>query len=148
MEKLSNEQAKQEAIKSLWIEKIGEKEYNRIAPLINQYGYCTDSEIDEISLFKIDVLNQHVFDIVDYHNYETSNDFAPKGMNDVNLNNGWTRIEPDGSNLPTDDRRYKTGTLCLDGTFMTWEQVFKGNAVRLSGSTHYKPIEKELLPIY
>ena len=69
----------------------------------------------------------------------------------IKHNNGFTRIEPDGSNLPTDESvKYKVGKFSK-GHFEISVLKISVKQVELCfkelGDTHYK-IEKELLPIY
>jgi len=69
-------------------------------------------------------------------------------------NSGWTRIEADGSNLPTPDKefkRYKMGFLD-NGSFKEvgfettyWDTV--GHYFDAKEITHYRPIEKSKSPL-
>lgn len=72
--------------------------------------------------------------------------WRPKSLRNIETNNGWTRIEPDGSNLPTDDVEYKfihndgnLGECNLGGI----RALFKDMKI-----THYKQIKEEPKPIY
>lgn len=74
--------------------------------------------------------------------------WRPKTLQGIEDNNGWTRIESE-ADLPTDESvKYTTGTLCFDGHFEVSHIHFTAKTIRISGGTHYKPIEKELPPIY
>jgi len=75
----------------------------------------------------------------------------------LDTNNGWTRIEPDGSNLPeinNSDTYYKVCFKEDDGSFKINDRhqynAFQLDEMFRDGEyfTHYKPIEVEKLPIW
>lgn len=151
MERLTNEQAKQEAIKKAygehwdlvkdfvgfdgWILCINFHYYQNMngmseTPIINIFGKNDSCGIELIG------------------SYEGKR-WRPKCLFNIDRNNGWTRIEPDGSNFPIDESvRYKAGTLCDNGDFIPHSFHFAAKEIKYLAATHYKPIEKELLPIY
>lgn len=133
---MTNEQAKQEAIKKAY-----GNHYNIFKPNENGIGSAIGG--------------------IDENKYETIsngyvNTYRPKVLRGIENNNGWIRIEPDGSNLPEDDGKYK---LCFENnivqerTYTLAEliyryQRFKSQSEIYNDLTHYKPITPELLPIY
>jgi len=81
----------------------------------------------------------------------------PSSLKGLYNNNGWTRIEADGSNLPeVNDEDYILGTRFDDGSFEQFryygnQNTFKHYEVESrfheKEITHYKPIEKSLPPL-
>lgn len=74
---------------------------------------------------------------------------VPKSIRHIDDNHSWTRIEPDGSNLPTDSTvKYKIGSMYFDGIFDQDSGIYSHDVVKHTGCTHYKPIKEEPKPIY
>jgi len=147
---MTNERAKQEAIKKAYGELY--ERFNTLQ-VIDENGYVTYGE----SMTDIAV---HPFELG--FNPETEIQWNGTRWRPINLiglhhNNGWIRIEPDGSNLPeTKPTKYK---VYYDGSLPNLREPHKNNddlftciSVRLLYSkrliTHYKPITPELKPIY
>lgn len=127
---MTNQQAKQEAIKKSWAEIgqeaneniISDNGWRKIKP--SQYS----SLYDDVDLLK---LTSHVHSI------------RPTALNGIEDNNGWIRIEPDGSNLP------KSGEyrwLFESGSMSNF--YYEPGDILSTKLTHYKPITPELKPIY
>lgn len=79
--------------------------------------------------------------------------YRPKSLSGIEDNHGWTRIEPDGSNLPdkSGDYRFFDMKTYFFKPVVVW---FKGNFDRgcnlsfARNYTHFKPIEEDKPPIY
>ena len=78
-----------------------------------------------------------------------------RSLSGIDDNQGWTRIEPDGSNLPERDKAYNV--IAYDGrdygAYLTragnWlNNKYSGDLSRLTNVTHYKPIIEEPKPLY
>lgn len=91
---MTNEQAKQEAIKKAWIYLIDEIPYKLREKQINQDGYLTTIESPANLCVRQDLCSK-IHNIIDWEMWR------PKTLDYIDDNNGWIRIEPDGSNLPT-----------------------------------------------
>lgn len=72
----------------------------------------------------------------------------PKSLSGIESNNGWVRIEADGSNLPNDETAEYHA--CFQskpfGKDMTADEIKEG--FNCGVVTHYRPIEKHQPPIY
>lgn len=150
---MTNEEAKQEAIK---------KAYGDLWPIVEEFTYV-DSARCHTSFYKPD---QTIFDFRELPKeqkkgfifYGQNGHVLPKSIEGIENNNGWIRIEPDGSNLPTDGKFYKVfakeysvGRICddpvrYDKEFGFWR--FKSGFMIDATVTHYKPITPELPPVY
>lgn len=139
---MTNEQAKQEAIKKAY-ERIG---YIELFELANNVGWVTvKSGQYDIPIFeRLNVNNEKVF-------------IRPKSLTGFSDNNGWIRIEPDGSNLPTDDGNLNHSYSVFDiknsdEEDMTYLMKTHANGViqlfKQDRITHYKPIKEEPKPVY
>lgn len=76
--------------------------------------------------------------------------WRPKSLDRFEDNNGWTRIDPDGSNLPKDEAvKYRCAHF-IDGIVTYTDFMCENVKINFYRKviTHYKPIEQELLPIY
>lgn len=146
---MTNEQAKQEAIKKAY----GES-YELCRPFIDKNGWCVVfKDCDE--KFKGIAGNQTHFQENEIEGGQCTHSihgkgisFKPKSLGDIEHNNGWIRIEPDESNLPDDETfRYKVckGEIIHNSTYNLRETLELHKIYEL---THYKPIEPELRPIY
>lgn len=144
---MRNEQAKQEAIK---------KAYG------HNYKLCNPDEngwiYHKVISHGRETLNHpHNFGYTDNTAIiETDSDHSNPGnyrwrlrkISFIENNNGWIRIEPDGSNLPTDSNaQYKVcrKEIIHKTTYNLRELLDLHEEYEL---THYKPITPELKPIY
>lgn len=151
---LTNKQAKQEAIKK------SVNDYYDNYPLVKPYvqgngyfpitnGYISNLN-DDVKAFYKSLDGVDYLQAEDHEKYNSH--FRPKELSkiiaDIETNNGWTRIEPDGSNLPdkATTLRFITRGGNIENCFFTNDRQCLNYYSRLF--THYKPIEKELLPIY
>lgn len=141
---MKNEQAKQEAIK---------KAYGEYWPIVEEFTDLNSGKC-HTSFYKPD---QKIFDFRElpkqikenYHFYGQNGYVLPKSIEGIEHNNGWIRIEPDGSNLPKDaETRYRTGTLCFNGDFIPNQFHYAAKDLKLVAATHYKPITPEPKPVY
>jgi len=126
--------AKQEAIKKAYGE-----HFETVKTFIDENGW----------MFTIDFPTQNNSIDIEFHKNGYS--LRPISLSNIEFNNGWTRIEPDGSNLPEKDGNYKimTDIGMLNESFPFLRDVEHNYTSWTDGGiTHYKPIEKELLPIY
>jgi len=152
---MTNEQAKQEAIK---------KGYGELYKKISRQYYIDSNGYLEFTDRNIhDTYNTHPAHLgldpnidVDWNGTK----WRPVTLRGFSDNNGWTRIEPDGSNLPTEDidchiivkssGNMRFTKFYLEN-FKGWKKVFTSDHVIGIGwqnVTHYKPIVKDLPPIY
>lgn len=163
---MTNEQAKQEAIKK------SVNDYYDNYPLVKPYvqgngyfpitnGYISNLN-DDVKAFYKSLDGVDYLQAEDHEKYNSH--FRPKELSkiiaNVETNNGWIRIEPDGSNLPKKDIDChiiikSSGNVRVTRfylkNFKGWNNVFTSDhviGVGWENVTHYKPIEKELLPIY
>lgn len=126
---MTNEEAKQEAIKKAY-----GSSYEAFTPDKSGWGRA----IGTIDLDRYDVEQNGYLDY-----------YRPKELQGIDDNNGWTRIEPDGSNMPTINGDYKvissdqdvdcSGSYDLNGL----KEYLKKHSI-----THYKPLKEEPKPIY
>jgi len=76
-------------------------------------------------------------------------EFRPKSLTFLEANNGWTRIEPDGSNLPATEAMYKV----IDDSgyvrdFQWYDNEPAHELWKEYGITHYRPVTELPKPIY
>ena len=143
---MTNEQAKQEAIKKAYGEKWNRLDFRIKRHLLNVSHWM---DMSRMGLYPIDL---------GYSDIEVEVDcefWRPIELKGIEDNNGWIRIEPDGSNLPA-----KKDDDYLHSEKRDYKFIYKiGNRIEvvyyngnkehfIRNYTHYKPIEKELLPIY
>lgn len=130
---MTNEQAKQEAIKKAY----GDK-YDLVSDgLYGSWYMLKLNETPSTFGFKDNEVQK-----------SSSGGFRPISLTGIHDNNGWIRIEPDGSNLPAEnDIKYKViqegEILDVRLSFQSIRKAFEQNYI-----SHYKPIEPELKPIY
>lgn len=139
---MTNEEAKQEAIKKAYGE-----HWDKVKDHVKESGGLSYQDctliFGDIDFYFGDNALSHIWEN-DYSGY-----YFPKEIFNINNNNGWIRIEQDGSNLPTDtDKRYRAGTLCENGDFIPNQFHYAAKDLKYTASTHYKPITPELKPIY
>ncbi|GGG97489.1 hypothetical protein [Pedobacter zeae] len=128
---MTNEQAKQEAIKKAYGD-----HYGIFKPNENGIGSAIGG--------------------IDENKYETIssgfvNTYRPKVLRGIETNNGWIRIEPDGSNLPGNmsTSRFKIYYDLIDNQYHeSFDALGVRNMFRQHCCTHYKPFQPELKPIY
>lgn len=109
-------------------------------------------EVDEKGAVRNSLYLPKEYRVFFYFNMELN--LTPISLAKLENNNGWIRIKPDGTNLPTDDS-VKYRVLIIKGTskipsiseypYLLEYVISDFNAGFIS---HYKIIEKELLPIY
>jgi hypothetical protein len=135
---MTNQEAKLEAIKKAY-EKWNPKTFSIIGKVLNTDGFFHDDYINDfVSTSECDQKTIGLGNLL----------HRPKSLASLESNNGWTRIEPDGSNLPTEEIEYRVlveGQYLNNCYFNLKYNQFYDFPNRI---THYKPIEKELLPIY
>lgn len=137
---MTNQEAKQEAIKLAY----GKYEFSKRAIYLMdgsgriEYQY-SDNNLNLYSeLFESDGCGR----------------YRLKELSDIEDNNGWIRIEPDGSNLPdVKDYSivYKLGRFKEDGSFYSEGRFhpYDFKDAHLHGKwTHYKPITPDKPPVY
>lgn len=134
----TNEEAKQEAIKAAYGENWDKWEH-----LIDSDGWLETEPLSE---------EEYLLTIA-YDGYDFTSCKRPSSLRELDDNRGWTRIEPDGSNLPTDDTlKYKTGFFASTGKFIFMDHPHTIEQVKYdfeeNGNTHYKPIIEDKPPIY
>lgn len=130
---MTNEEAKQQFIREAW-----GVHYQYLEPFINDEGkvfkcMCPDKY-------------QNIFGDVFFDNLHGY--WWPKSLNGIENNNGWTRLEPDGSNLPNEI--IKLVFINTFGkneiiTFTNDRQCLRYYSTRY---THFKVFKPELKPLY
>lgn len=132
---MTNEQAKQEAIKKAYGE-----HWDIVNSFVDKNGW----------MFTIDFPTKNNNIKLEFHSNGYS--LRPKSLANIEDNNGWIRIEPDGSNLPSESGHYKSYSIDDDvGGIHFYDTELKqwfSGLIKIQGITHYKPIEPELQPIY
>lgn len=138
---MKNEEAKREAIKKAW----GETIYPIMEAIMKREGdnwYGGFKRHGEVyGNFVPELLKQHInSDRIDNLNGW----YKPKELKGIEDNNGWTRIEPDGSNLPKTNSEvwYETYPNHYLYTSEGLEQQFEGGEI-----SHFKP-RKPTRPVY
>jgi len=155
---MTNAEAKQEAIKKAY----GDK-WDRLKEFCDSDGWITNKWIAHGVPVGIDYEDAgFTSDDVIFQQYNSSNStWRLRSIYPILTNNGWIRIEPDGSNLPTDNglfnvmqhgkgtSLYRNATYnSIDGLLNCPEGFLNQNCEKLINVTHYKPITPELKPIY
>lgn len=77
--------------------------------------------------------------------------WRPLSLRGIENNNGWIRIEPDGSNLPTEHDEYNVfdaGHITRASYFVLDKLFVSKDYETLKSATHYKPIEELKKPIF
>jgi len=132
---MTNAEAKQEAIKKAYGD-LYEPNYHHI----NEDGLI--HYISESNLVGLNIYGNK------FHS-NGSGSFVLKELWDIQNNNGWIRIEPDGSNLPADNILFKSYNEYQDKiapNILDRDTII--SRFKLKTCTHYKPIIPELKPIY
>lgn len=142
----TNENAKKEAIKKSYGEKWHE--------LPNSVKY----HLLNVSNGFIDISTMGCFaEDLGYENEDIERNcefWRPLKLKGIENNNGWIRIEPDGSNLPKNEGSYKTGyfdgggNFCKDNGLCGIKHLLYRFYERSFKITHYKTIDPVLPPIY
>lgn len=140
---MTNKEAKQEAIKKAYGE-----HWDKVKEFCDSDGWITNKWIAHgvsrgISYQDAGFSFEEIFC---QHFNSSDNTWRLKSIYSILTNNGWIRIEPDGSNLPTSDIGYKfsrkdesIGEANLGGI----NTLFRSDHI-----THYKPIKEEPKPVY
>lgn len=147
---MTNEQAKQEAIRKAWSD-LGHPLDDKLLSLaVKNSGWIF---WNYVSFYNKD-------ESVLPNGYQESDDrvtIRPKSLSGFHNNNKWTRIEPDGSNLPeTSSKKFK---VFYNGSFghikkvpvdfeKSYSTVELGPLFKEGRITHYKPIDEDKPPIY
>jgi hypothetical protein len=146
---MTNEQLKSQIIRDAWVAEIGEEKYNERKHLIDVFGWMQQSDAHWDTWcgdFELH-LSKHRPSIL-------------SGIEDfVKWNNGWVKIEQDGSNLPTEndtheyylfDLFFKENLGQENYTIPYGKKIFTAKGVneffRQKMITHYRPIEKHNPP--
>jgi len=141
---MTNEQAKEEAIKKAWNELVGPDNFNALRLDKEVYSDWRCRKL--VPSGKLDLLHDR-FKIGSSMKSGLDLIYRPKSIRTIDENNGWIRIEPDGSNLPKEGEFkvywYDEKSSEIAQNFETVKTLFKGGLI-----THYKPITPELKPIY
>lgn len=128
------ETAKEKCIKEAYINLIGIDEYDKIKHAINNDGSVHNLVSDLIN----EVMGFEHLRLVYWR---------PKSLQGLEDNNGWISIEPDGSNLPTDDIEY----WCIEkasGDLTVSNLLNHNKKFSTCHFSHYQPIVKPLKPLY
>lgn len=126
----TNHEAKQEAIKAAW----GDA-WDKVKERIHRGGWYNP------------LLNENHINFgfkraeVEYGNVGI---FRPIALHGIHDNNGWTRIQPDRSNLPTTEGHYEF--LSIDGD--RFKTYFKPGCSVSNLYRWYTPIQEKAKPIY
>lgn len=145
---MTNEQAKQEAIKNSFGKSWDMLSYSMQQHILNVHHWV-DRSHNRMNKSP----NSLNFD--EQLECEVHCEFwRPIQLKGIENNNGWIRIEPDGSNLPTDGNKYDVfvndkkfrNTAFVDQN--RWLYEADGNIWVVENVAHYKPITPELKPIY
>lgn len=136
--KLTNEQAKQEAIKKAYPKVFGK--------YIDQNGWVDYFFMPYWSYgFKVEDL-----DLVKFSDFSIDK-YRLKILYGIEDNNGWIRIEQDGSNLPPDTHEIRYKSFWQSGDHSKIDEMSANRLIRTFRNgvvTHYKPIKEEPKPIY
>lgn len=151
----TNEEAKQEAIRRAYFNK-----WEFVKDFCDDEGWITNKWIAHGVSKGVSYEDAgYESKDVQFKQYNSSdNSWRLKYLSAIDTNNGWTRIEPDGSNLPSQD----TNTKCISSGRVYnayYEAEYKkfntdldihGEYLVLSflEVTHYKPIKEEPKYIY
>jgi len=144
---MRNAQLKQKAIQKAIQEAYGEH-WETVKDFVNADGWIRDRDVDLIS----DTPMQ--FSTHDNAWYDTRRPLSLKG---IESNMGWTRIEPDGSNLPAKSGKYhvvfKSGNtdIATYNDFYNKWMVTGAHYLSSTGDvniTHYRPIIEVPKPVY
>lgn len=147
---MTNEQAKQEAIKKAYGE-----HWDKVSEFCDSDGWITNKWVAHGVSVGIDYEDAGFsFEKISCKQFNSSdNTWRLKSIYSILNNNGWIRIEPDGSNLPTDGKElYKVGKLYEDGYFRPHPNPVSLHILKTRFETgvinEYKPITPELPPVY
>lgn len=140
---MSNEEAKQDIIKVAW----GVNRWTEFGDKITKDGWLDEDWIVNkliVDLSDCDLENGAFIQLDDLTMY-----YRPKSLKGIDYNNGWTRIEPDGSNLPRSGN-YKF--LNANNPRDDGKNQYVYDELRTdqfaSWFTHYRAIVEEPKPIY
>lgn len=145
----SNEQAKQAAIIKAWgeyWEKLGRRERN-IALNDDGWAYLSQASFESITTPTMDYPDGFDFKFGVLGEIE---EIRPKSLSGLDDNNGWERVNPDGSNIPEEVAYYE---VCINGIPWGHPQPLQF-LVRTFHSpakdqlTHFKKWEPSKGPVY
>lgn len=127
---------KQEYIKLKW-EEAG-MDFDTIRENVNEDGW---------HLGDVDLIPEKVYQKCSHYSKSLGKMAErPKSLNGIEHNNGWTHIEPDGSNLPKIKGEYRFLDINLGDDI---ECTFNPNSTTIDKAyTHYRPIVEIPEPLY
>jgi len=146
---MPNQQLKQKAIQ----EAYGEY-YPSLQANINNDGYCMMYDDKSVKLTpnfnELGFTKDYTENNIDSGVFpDGSLQWRPKSLGAIDNNNGWTRIEPDESNLPATEAMYK---VIDDSGYVRDFQWYDNEPVhelwKEYGITHYRPVTELPKPIY
>ena len=145
---MTTDQLREKAIERAWIESVGIEVYESIKGNIETWGYLTIRKSLNAPDWTPDWYNEK---LMPYNPGLGVMGIIPKSLECIHTNHGWTRIEPDGSNLPSDKEvLYLVFNISADTNIDTSKYTsdfvkyyFEHNAI-----THFKPVEPIHPPIY
>jgi len=140
---MTNEQLKQQAIQ----EAYGEY-YEALKEFINCEG---------VFVGDTDLISDELFDAWQFigvtpriKSERKTSGSRPKSLAGIDDNNGWMRIEQDGSNLPVEGV-YVVGKMTKSGIFFEVNSKVDFQSVEYyfdTGCTHYRPVVEYPKPVY
>lgn len=143
---MTNKELKQE---------LFEKAYGKNWDVVKEYVNPEDGSLPNFLNFNEETdffytqLGYNSSDIEEIYDDMDIGSWRPKSLIGIEDNNGWTRIEPDGSNLPTDDlvkyKCYHKTNGIINYTDFMCENVRVNFFKKVI--THYK-VKEELKPLY
>lgn len=138
---MTNKEAKEKAIREAWGKYWDEVKDN----VIGMGTYCGWADNDVIHYNEDLGCDSKNFEFI-----TTTGLYRPKQLSGIENNNGWIRIEPDGSNLP--DRGADGDYKAYNEKDKTYENHWNKNGIRAlfkeKKITHFKPIKEEKPPIW
>jgi len=143
---MKNQQRKQKAIQEAWVKLLNPDTFELLT--LNDEGYSNWHCRRHIKNVLWDELYSKLGPVKGKRR-DTGNDmlYRPKSLSGIDTNNGWTRIEPDGSNLPAEGAKYiwtdMTGRNIEREYDKKWDAKTWANVY-----THYRPVTELPKPIY
>jgi len=125
-----------EILKLEVIKKAYGEYWEQVKDFVDENGWCDYHEWFKVIGHKID--------------YIFSKDFRirPKSLSRIENNNGWIRIEEDGSNLPKESGDYWFYTIHKQVVMRSYHPSYNLHERYANTYTHYQAIVKPLPPIY
>lgn len=137
---MTPQEAKQKAI----IEAYGEH-WNTVKHHVNDDGWLYHPKGGEVTFDPfIGFMDEH----------PTDDAYRPRSLHGIEVNNFWTRIEPDGSNLPKD----MIDCFCIKDGLIFFPLLYRTDLMQFQAAdescydwqefSHYQKITEPSLPIY